>query len=229
MPDYVFEPGPRPTIPVQGTDKLFPVRRVYCVGRNYLDHIVEMGNDPNREEPFFFQKPSDAIVPLGGKVPYPPLTKNFHHEVEYVLAIGKEGFEIPVADAGSHVFGVALGVDLTRRDLQFEARDAGRPWEVGKAFDHGAPCSAIKPLNGGPIPKSGAIKLSVNGDVKQDGDIRMMIWNADEVVAQLSRSYHLMPGDVIFTGTPAGVGPLQRGDKIDASLEGIADLHVEIV
>jgi fumarylpyruvate hydrolase len=227
--DYVFELGPRPALPIQGTDKLFPIRRVYCVGRNYADHIVEMGNDPNREKPFFFQKPTDAIVPEGGKVPYPPLTKNLHHEVEYVLAIGKEGFEVAPGDAASHVYGVALGIDLTRRDLQFEARDAKRPWEVGKAFDHAGPCSAIKPLNGGAIPKSAKIRLSVNGTVKQNGDIGQMIWNADEVVAQLSLGYRLMPGDLIFTGTPAGVGPLQRGDKIDASLEGIAELHVEIV
>lgn len=229
MPEYAFDPGPRPALPIQGSDRLFPIRRVYCVGRNYADHVVEMGNNPDRDKPFFFQKPSDAVVPLGGKIPYPPLTKNFHHEVEYVLAIGKEGFEIPVSDAGSHVFGVALGIDLTRRDLQFEARDKGHPWEVGKAFDKAGPCSAIKPLNGATVPKSGAIKLAVNGAVKQNGDLGQMIWNADEVVAQLSLGYRLMPGDVIFTGTPAGVGPLERGDRIEASLENIATLGVEIV
>ena len=228
MPDYVFDLGPRPALPVVGTDKLFAVRRIYCVGRNYLDHIKEMGND-ERENPFFFQKPSDAIVPKGGKVPYPPLTKNFHHEVEYVLAIGKEAFEVTPEAADQYVYGVAVGIDLTRRDLQFEARDAKRPWEVGKAFDHAAPCSVLKPLNGAAVPKTGTIELKVNGATKQKGDIAQMIWNGVEIVAQLSRGYRLMPGDLIFTGTPAGVGPLQRGDKIDASLQDIGTLSVEII
>ena len=228
MPDYVFDLGARPALPVLGSDKLFAVRRIYCVGRNYLDHIKEMGND-ERDPPFFFQKPTDAIVPKGGKIPYPPLTKNFHHEVEYVLAIGHEAFEVAPEAASTCVYGVAVGIDLTRRDLQFEARDAKRPWEIGKAFDHAAPCSPLKPLNGGPVPAKGAIELAVNGVTKQKADIELMIWNAVEVIAQLSRGYRLMPGDLIFTGTPAGVGPLVRGDKVDASLEGVGSVSIEIV
>ena len=228
MPDYVFDLGARPALPVLGTDKLFAVRRIYCVGRNYLDHIKEMGND-DRDPPFFFQKPTDAIVPMGGKIPYPPLTKNFHHEVEYVLAIGREGFEVAPDAASGCVYGVAVGIDLTRRDLQFEARDAKRPWEIGKAFDHAAPCSPLKPLSGGPVPAKGTIELAVNGATKQKSDIELMIWNAVEVVSQLSRGYRLMPGDLIFTGTPAGVGPLVRGDKVDASLEGVGSVSIEIV
>ena len=228
MPDYVFDLGARPALPVLGSDKLFAVRRIYCVGRNYLDHIKEMGND-ERDPPFFFQKPTDAIVPKGGKIPYPPLTKNFHHEVEYVLAIGHEAFEVAPEAASACVYGVAVGIDLTRRDLQFEARDAKRPWEIGKAFDHAAPCSPLKPLNGGPVPAKGAIELAVNGVTKQKADIELMIWNAVEVIAQLSRGYRLMPGDLIFTGTPAGVGPLERGDKVDASLEGVGSVSIEIV
>ena len=228
MPDYVFDLGARPALPVLGSDKLFAVRRIYCVGRNYLDHIKEMGND-ERDPPFFFQKPTDAIVPNGGKIPYPPLTKNFHHEVEYVLAIGHEAFEVAPEAASTCVYGVAVGIDLTRRDLQFEARDAKRPWEIGKAFDHAAPCSPLKPLNGGPVPAKGAIELAVNGVTKQKADIELMIWNAVEVIAQLSRGYRLMPGDLIFTGTSAGVGPLERGDKVDASLEGVGSVSIEIV
>ncbi len=228
MPDYVFDLGARPALPVLGTDKLFAVRRIYCVGRNYLDHIKEMGND-DRDPPFFFQKPTDAIVPMGGKIPYPPLTKNFHHEVEYVLAIGREAFEVAPDAASGCVYGVAVGIDLTRRDLQFEARDAKRPWEIGKAFDHAAPCSPLKPLSGGPVPAKGTIELAVNGATKQKSDIELMIWNAVEVVSQLSRGYRLMPGDLIFTGTPAGVGPLVRGDKVDASLEGVGSVSIEIV
>ena len=228
MPDYVFDLGSRPALPILGSDKLFAVRRIYCVGRNYLDHIKEMGND-ERAKPFFFQKPSDAIVPKGGKVPYPPLTQNFHYEVEFVLAIGKEAFEVTPEAADQYVYGVALGIDLTRRDVQLQARDEGRPWEIGKAFDHAAPCSPIKPLSGASVPKSGAIELKVNGETKQKGDIAQMIWNGVEIVSQLSRGYRLMPGDLIFTGTPAGVGPLQRGDKIDASLQDIGTLWVEIV
>lgn len=228
MPDYVFDLGARPALPVLGTDKLFAVRRIYCVGRNYLDHIKEMGND-DRDPPFFFQKPTDAIVPMGGKIPYPPLTKNFHHEVEYVLAMGREGFEVSPDAANGCVYGVAVGIDLTRRDLQFEARDAKRPWEIGKAFDHAAPCSPLKPLNGGPMPAKSTIELAVNGATKQKSDIELMIWNAVEVVSQLSRGYRLMPGDLIFTGTPAGVGPLVRGDKVDASLEGVGSVSIEIV
>lgn len=188
-----------------------------------------MGGNPERETPFFFQKPADAIVPNGGRVAYPPLTENLQHEVEFVIAIGKQGFNIPVKDAGKYVYGVALGIDLTRRDRQFEARDSKRPWEIGKSFDMSAPCSAIKPLDGAPLPTSGRIELCVNDQVRQQGDLGQMIWNADEIICQLSRGYQLKPGDLIFTGTPAGVGAIVRGDRIVASLEGLEKLTVDIV
>jgi len=228
MAEFVFDPGAWPSLPVTGSDRRFAVRRVYCVGRNYSEHVREMGHDPDREQPFFFQKPADAIVPGGGAIAYPPLTNDFQYEVEYVLAIGREGVDVSAADAHLHVFGVGLGIDFTRRDRQLEAREGRRPWEVGKAFDQSAPCSAITPLHGGALPKAGRIMLSVNGTPRQQGDLRQMIWNADEVVAKLSQGYRIMPGDLIFTGTPAGVGAVVRGDRIDCELEGIATLSVVI-
>jgi len=224
---YAIDPGEWPALPIVGRDQLFPVRRVYCVGRNYADHAREMGAS-GREAPFFFQKPADAIVPPGGAVPYPPLTANLHHEVEWVLAIGAEGADLGAAEAASLVFGMAVGIDLTRRDLQATAREAGRPWEIGKAFDHSAPCSAIKPLNGAPLPGKGRISLSVNDALRQDGDLSQMIWNASEVLQQLSKAFRLMPGDLIFTGTPSGVGPLEKGDRVDAAIEGVAELSFSV-
>jgi len=214
------------TVPVHGSEKRFPVRRVYCVGRNYAEHIREMGGD-ERDPPFFFQKPTDAIETDGATIPYPSVTQDFQHEVELVLAIAREGELISVSDAAAHVFGVAVGIDLTRRDVQVAARKTGRPWEIGKSFDRSAPCGALIELKGA-LPTSGAIELQVNGSMRQKGDLAQMIWSAAEIVSELSVQYRLYPGDLIFTGTPAGVGPLQPGDQVRAQVEGLPALHVSI-
>ncbi|HSV82736.1 MAG TPA: fumarylacetoacetate hydrolase family protein [Ramlibacter sp.] len=214
------------TVPVHGTDKRFPVRRVYCVGRNYAEHIREMGGD-ERDPPFFFQKPSDAIETNGATIPYPTITQDFQHEVELVLAIGREGEHIAASDAASHVFGIAVGIDLTRRDVQITARKTGRPWEIGKSFDRSAPCGALVQLTG-PLPARGWIELQVNGSTRQKGNLAQMIWSASEIVSELSAQYKLFPGDLIFTGTPAGVGPLQPGDQVRAQVEGLPALHISI-
>ena len=226
MADYVFAPPPVVGVPVLGSDTLFPVRRIYCVGRNYLDHVREMGGD-ERDPPFFFQKPTDAIVISGRRVPYPPFTRDFQYEIELVLAIGKGGADIAAEDAAAHVYGLAVGIDLTRRDVQIIARQAGKPWEIGKAFDHSAPITPIAPLQGA-LPTSGAITLAVNGETKQSGDLAEMVWNCAEIVAQLSAQYRLEPGDLIYTGTPAGVGPLVPGDRVTGSVAGVGDIIVDI-
>jgi fumarylpyruvate hydrolase len=224
-PEFIITPPQAAWIPVKGGGA-FPVRRIYCVGRNYADHIREMGGD-EREMPFFFQKPADAIVADGAAVPYPPITEDFQYEVELVLAVGKEGVDIAREDAASHVFGVAVGIDLTRRDVQVAARKTGRPWEIGKSFDHSAPCGEIIPLQG-PLPRAGRIELHVNGDRKQHGDIAQMIWASDEIVSQLSQQYRLMPGDLIYTGTPAGVGAVVPGDEVRALADGVGELRIRI-
>jgi fumarylpyruvate hydrolase len=199
---------------------LFPVHRIYCVGRNYVAHIREMNAD-EREPPFFFQKPADAIVVSGSTITYPSATSNFHHEVELVLAVGVAGKNITVTDAHQHVFGVAVGIDLTRRDLQLKARDSGRPWESGKSFDQSAPISAIHRLAATALPKQGRIWLSVNGVIKQDSNLREMVWQSDEIISQLSLLFTLQPGDLIYTGTPAGVGKIERGAKLEGAIDGI--------
>jgi len=215
------------TIPVAGGGE-FPVRRVFCVGRNYADHVREMGGDPDREEPFFFTKPTDAIVRNGAEVRYPTKTKNYHHEIEMVVAIGKGGKSIPVEKALDHVFGYAVGLDMTRRDLQQAAAKAGRPWEIGKSFDQSAPCSAIHPAaKVGHITK-GKIQLSVNGQLKQDSDINLMMWDVANIVNHLSAQVTLVPGDLIFTGTPEGVGPVVRGDTMVGSVEGVDTLTIKV-
>ena len=225
----VFPPAQRPSVPVHATDARFPVRRIYCVGRNYADHAREMGADPDREPPFFFGKPQDAVVPGGGAVPYPPATANLHHEVELVVALGRGGRDIPVEEAQACIFGYAVGVDLTRRDLQAQAKAAGQPWETAKGFDLSAPISAITPAAAcGPLA-SGAIWLEVNGQVRQQGDLRDLIWSVPEVVAHLSTLFTLAPGDLIFTGTPAGVGALVRGDRVRCGIDGLGELELVIV
>jgi len=226
MAEYVFEPAARASVPIVGTETRFPVRRIYCVGRNYLDHIREMGGD-ERDPPFFFQKPTDAIVQNGATVPYPSITGNFQYEIELVLAIGSGGRDISPDRAGSHVFGLAVGIDLTRRDVQIVARNTGRPWEIGKSFDHSAPMGSIVPLQG-ELPMSGEITLDVNGVRKQTGDLSQLIWNCAEIVSQLSAQYELAPGDLIFTGTPAGVGPVLNRDKIVGRVAGLPDLAITI-
>lgn len=225
---YVFPPAPRVAIPVSGSDALYPVRRIYCVGRNYAEHIREMGGD-ERQPPFFFQKPTDAVVLDGEQIAYPPITSDFQHEIELVLAVGRAGSDIPQERAADHIFGQAVGIDLTRRDVQVDARKAGRPWEIGKAFDRSAPIGLLHPTNGSALANSGAISLAVNGEVRQTADLSQMIWSCAEIVSQLSRQYRLEPGDLIYTGTPAGVGPLTAGDVLLGEIAGLTSLTVRIV
>jgi fumarylpyruvate hydrolase len=216
---------------VAGSDAGFPVRRVYCVGRNYADHAREMGSS-GREAPFFFAKPADAVVAVAasdeGRVPYPPRTANLHHEVELVVAIGRAGSDIAVADACRHVFGYAVGVDLTRRDLQADLKQKGQPWEMAKAFDHSAPMGPIRVADACDHPAAGTIALTVNGVERQRGDLNDMIWSVPEVIAELSTYVELRPGDLIFTGTPAGVGPLERGDRVVADIDDLDRLAFSI-
>lgn len=231
--DFVIAPPPAAVVPVVGRDAQFPVRRVYCVGRNYAAHAREMGSDPTREPPFFFCKPADAVVPvLQGAtldLPYPQATGNLHYEIELVVAIGKGGADIPVADALSHVWGYGAGLDMTRRDLQFALRDKGRPWELGKAFDRAAPISPLVPATVVGHPGKGEVWLNVNGLPRQRGDVSDMIWSLAEIIANLSTYFRLEPGDLIFTGTPEGVGPVVAGDLIEAGVEGVGSLAVRIV
>lgn len=228
MVEFVFPAAPHTTVAVAHRDAVFPVRRIYCVGRNYLAHAREMGAD-TREPPFFFQKPADAIVASGSTIAWPPATRNLHHEVELVLAIGRPGFAIAAPDARQHVFGVAVGIDLTRRDLQEAAKKARQPWESGKSFDASAPVGAIHPLEAAePLPGKGRITLSVNDVVRQDGDLAEMIWDCAEIIAQLSRQFRLEAGDLIFTGTPAGVGALQPGDRLVGRIEGLEPVALSI-
>lgn len=226
--DYVFQPGARPSLAVQGSAARFPVRRIYCIGRNYLSHIREMGEADERDPPIFFQKPSDSIVEEGVPVPYPTATSDYQYEAELVVAIGKAGEDIDVKDANQYIFGYAVGLEMTRRDLQRAAAKAGHPWENGKSFDHSSPCSAIVPASVTGHPERGALLLTVNGVQKQKADLSQLIWNVPEIIAQLSRLYRLMPGDLIYTGTPAGVGPVVPGDRLEASVEGIATFHAMI-
>lgn len=216
-------------VAVVGHATPFPVRRIYCVGRNYLEHIREMREGDERDPPFFFQKPADAIVPDGGRIPYPPATGDLQHEVELVVAIGGGGRDLPVSRALDEVYGYAVGIDLTRRDRQRESFAKGLPWEIGKAFDHSAPCGNVHPAADVGHRLTGEIRLSVNGELRQSGDLRQMIWNVPEIVAQLSRLYTLAPGDLVMTGTPAGVGAVRPGDRIEASIEGLSPLTVTIV
>ncbi|MDH7784401.1 fumarylpyruvate hydrolase [Ochrobactrum sp. 19YEA23] len=228
MTDYVFAPRPQPFLPVKGTDALFPVHRIYCVGQNYADHAIEMGGDPTRNPPFFFQKNPDNLVINGGDFPYPPKTEDVHHEIELVIALKTGGTDIPVEKALDHVYGYAVGIDITRRDLQAVAKKAGRPWEVAKAFEHSAPCSAIAPVSDVGHPQSASISLSINGETRQSGDLNQMIWKVAETISYLSSLFELQPGDLIFTGTPAGVGPVQRGDRLVGKVDGVGSLSVTV-
>ncbi len=215
-------PVPLPVlIPITGSDIVFPVRRVLCVGRNYAAHRREMGGD-DRDPPFFFSKPADALVPPGGQVPFPSATQNLHHEIELVIALGAGGSDIPPERALDAVFGYAVGVDLTRRDLQNLAKDKGQPWEASKGFDASGPVSAIRPWSG--APPQGRIHLSVNGEVRQNAYVSDMIWSVAEIISEASRLWMLKAGDLIFTGTPEGVGPLQQGDRVEGEVEGVGVL-----
>jgi fumarylpyruvate hydrolase len=219
----------QPTVEIQRSTTRFPVHRIYCVGRNYAAHVREMGANPEREPPCFFMKPADAVVSNGAAVPYASRTSNLHHEVELVVAIGAGGRNIPSAAALDHVFGYAVGNDLTRRDLQAAAKDAGLPWDVAKGFDHSAPVAAIRSVDDGGHVMNGRIWLEVNGQTRQDANIAEMIWNVPEILVELSTLYELQPGDLVFTGTPAGVGPLQRGDSVVAGIDGLETLRTTIV
>ncbi len=218
-----------PAVPVHGSLALFPVRRIYCVGRNYADHAREMGGDPNREPPFFFGKPNDAVVPGGGAIPYPTLTSNLHYEVELVVALSKGGRDISSSEAKDCIFGYAVGIDLTRRDLQATAKEKGQPWDTAKGFDQSAPISPITPVSPGGHPAAGAIWLSVNGVEKQRGDLAQMTWQVPEVIAHISSFVALAPGDLIFTGTPSGVGPIVRGDRIRCGIDGLGELEIVVI
>jgi fumarylpyruvate hydrolase len=228
MTDFVFPPPSRPSVAVAGTDKRFPVRRIFCVGRNYAAHAREMGRDPDREPPFFFLKPPDAVVDNGVTIPYPPETKNLHYEMELVVAIGTGGFAISADKALGHVFGYTVGLDLTRRDLQFAARDLGRPWDWGKGFDRSAPCAPIVPVAQSGHPARGRIWLAVNGTVKQDADLAELIWPVPDIIAFASRSMELQAGDLIMTGTPAGVGAIVPGDAITGGVDGVGTIDIRV-
>ncbi len=223
---------PPTTIPVHGDTREFPVRRIYCVGRNYAAHAREMGFDPDREPPFFFCKPADAVVYCApgktAEAPYPPATENLQHEIELVVAIGAGGANIAVEEANAHIFGYAVGLDMTRRDLQIAMREKGRPWEVGKAFDHGAPIGMIHPVSASGIIESGEIFVNVNDEARQRSDLTHLIWSVPEVIANLSSLFELAPGDLIFTGTPEGVGKVERGDVLTGGVAGLGEIRVRI-
>ncbi|RED54343.1 fumarylacetoacetate hydrolase family protein [Aestuariispira insulae] len=226
---YVVEPAEPTVLPVRGQDGMFPVHTVYCVGRNYAAHAIEMGHDPDREPPFFFLKQADCILLPGEDFPYPPQSADVHHEMELVIALDGGGTDIPVDEALDHVFGYAVGLDMTRRDLQGQAKKAGRPWEAGKSFAHSAPCSEIVPVEMCDHPEAGEIWLDVNGERRQTGDLNQLIWKLPEVIAELSSLFPLRPGDLIFTGTPAGVGPVQPGDVLSGGVAGIGTIELTVV
>lgn len=228
MSEFAITPPPPVTLPIQGQAERFPVSQIYCVGRNYADHAIEMGHNPDREAPFFFMKPRYAVLPEGGDLVYPALTQDLHHEVELVVAIGQGGRNVSVADATSMIYGYAVGIDFTRRDLQGEAKDKGRPWEAGKSFVHAAPISAIAPVTRTGVIEEGMISLTVNGETRQQGDVNQMIWKVPEVIARISELFCLEPGDLIFTGTPAGVGAVKPGDVLEAKVPGVGELTVSL-
>jgi len=229
MSEFVFEPPPAPSVAVAGTAARFPVRRIFCVGRNYAAHAREMGKDPEREPPFFFTKPADTVVDTGSAVPYPPDTKDFHYEIELIAAIGRDGAFVPTDNALELVWGYGVGIDLTRRDLQLAARDKGRPWDWGKAFDQSAPLAPLHQVTSVGHPRSGRIWLAVNGQVRQDADISELIWDVPEIISILSQSIALRRGDIIMTGTPAGVGPIVIGDAVTGGIDGLGEIAIDIV
>lgn len=225
---FVFSPPAQPRVAVAGTDECFPVRRIYCVGRNYADHAREMGANPEREPPFFFAKPPDAVVASGATIAYPLATRNFHHEIELVVAIGREGVNLERTAALECVYGYAVGIDLTRRDLQLAARESGRPWETGKGFDESAPLGVIRRSAEIGHPVNGAIWLKVNDRIRQNADIAELIWPVPDVLVHLSRLFVLKPGDLIYTGTPAGVGAVERGDRLTGGIAGVGEIALTI-
>jgi len=222
--DFAIPPHDPSVLPIRGSDQVFPIHRIYCVGRNYAAHAVEMGFDPDREEPFFFQKNPDCVITGGGDFPYPPQSEDVHHEIEMIVALGQGGTDIPIESALDHVWGYGVALDMTRRDLQGVAKKMGRPWEVGKAFEHSAPCSALVPVSEIGHPDKGAVWLDVNGERRQTGDLSQLIWKVPEMIAYLSGLFTLQAGDLILSGTPSGVGPVVRGDRMHGFIDGVGDL-----
>ena len=228
MPKYAIETPPVVALPIAGSDALFPVRRVYCIGRNYAAHAVEMGHDPDREPPFFFQKNPNNLDP-SGEFPYPPHSSDVHHEVEVAVMLKSGGTNIPVENALDHVFGYALSLDMTRRDLQGAQKKMGRPWEIGKAFERSAPVGPIHPVSETGFLDAGAVTLHVNGELRQEGDLNQMIWKVPEMISYLSEYFELAAGDVIQSGTPAGVGPIVKGDEMTIAAEGLGSMSIPVV
>ncbi|MHA1189255.1 MAG: fumarylacetoacetate hydrolase family protein [Alphaproteobacteria bacterium] len=226
---HVISPPVQVSLPVRGSADTFPVHRIYCVGRNYAAHAVEMGHDPDKEPPFFFQKNPDNLLTGGADFPYPGMTQDVHHEIELMVALKSGGENIAIENALDCVFGYGVSFDMTRRDLQGQMKKLGRPWEIGKAFEHSAPCSDIVPATQTGHPDHGAIWMSVNGETRQEGDLNQMIWKVPEMIATLSELFTLQAGDIILTGTPSGVGPVQRGDKLHGHVEGIGAIDVSVV
>jgi fumarylpyruvate hydrolase len=228
MGDYAIPAPPTPSLAIEGSTQRFPVRRIFCVGRNYAEHAREMGNDPDRDPPFFFNKPGDSLVESGATIPYPPLTADLHHEAELVVAIGTSGSEIDEADALDHVWGYATGNDLTRRDLQAEAKQMRRPWDMAKGFDRSAVVGPLRPVSQGHFA-AGAIRCTVNGTLRQSADLADMIWPLPAIIAHLSRAVDLHPGDLVFTGTPAGVGSINRGETCAVEIDGLLPAVVTVI
>jgi fumarylpyruvate hydrolase len=226
---FVITPPQTASIPVRGSKSVFPVHRIYCVGRNYAAHTIEMGGDPDREEPFFFQKNPDNLLTGSADFPYPSQTSDVHHEIEMAVALHKGGIDIPVEKALDHVWGYGVALDMTRRDLQGVAKKMGRPWEVGKAFEHSAPCSELVPASEIGHPAKGAIWLKVNGELRQEGDLGQMIWKVPEMISYLSGLFELAPGDVILSGTPSGVAAVTKGDVLHGHVDGVGELHTKVV
>jgi fumarylpyruvate hydrolase len=229
MVEYVITPTAPASLPIQGSEARFPVRRVYCVGRNYAAHTIEMGGDPDREDPFFFQKNSHDLLTGGADFPYPDKSSDVHHEIEMIVALHTGGANIPIESALDHVWGYGVALDMTRRDLQAESKRTGRPWEIGKAFDHSAPASALVPAAQIGHPSAGAIWLEVNGERRQQGDLAQMIWKVPEMISYLSGLFTLDAGDLILSGTPSGVGPVQRGDQLTGHIDGVGELLCKVV
>lgn len=227
MTSFAFQPPPTPTAAILDSNEVFPIHRIYCVGRNYADHVREMGGDPSKGSPTFFTKPADAMVPSESQIPYPMATSNLHYEVELVVCIGKGGVKIPLENAHDHIFGYAVGIDLTRRDLQAAAKSKGMPWDSAKAFDKSAPMGSIR--RGSDIDETSRIQLTVNGDLKQSATLNQMIWSIPEILHQLSSKFHLQPGDLIFTGTPSGVGSIAAGDKVVGTVDGMPNVKFELI
>ncbi len=228
MADLVIAAPPTSTLAVHGTEARFPVRRIFCVGRNYAAHAREMGRDPDCEPPFFFLKPADAAIDDRSEIPYPPLTNALHHEIELVVAIGRGGADIDADRALDHVYGYAVGLDLTRRDLQDAAKELGRPWDWAKGFDHSAPVAPIRPVSSTEHPASGRIWLAVDGEIRQDADLSDMIWSVSDIIAIASRSMQLRPGDLIMTGTPSGVGAIGRGQHVTGGIDGLGEIGIVV-